>query len=189
LKGLQPYSPIEPHFIEKSTQLLAENHWYAVHTRSRFERKVYDGFMSKSIRAFLPRMQVMSRRKDRRKKILVPMLPGYIFVNVRMDPYTYWDIIKTVGVVRIVSFKGIPVPASEEEISNLMILDGTDRTVQNRSYIRKGDRVMIMEGPLKGLVGIYLRHKGRADRVVINIELLNRSMEVELEDWLLEKIP
>ncbi len=189
MKGLSHYKPVGPHFIEGSSELLAENHWYAVHTRSRFENKVYNGFISKSIRAFLPRVQVMSRRKDRRKKIMVPMLPGYIFVNVRMDPYTYWDIIKTVGVVRIVNFKGIPVPAKEEEISNLMILDGTDRTVQNRSYMRRGDRVMIMEGPFKGLVGIYVRHKNKADRVVINIELLNRSMEVELEDWLLEKIP
>lgn len=179
---------MERHFIETPSELLSENHWYAVHTKSRFENKVFDGFTAKSIKAFLPKVQVMSRRKDRRKKIYVPLLPGYVFVNVKMNPENYWNIIKTVGVVRIVSFKGIPVPAKEEEISNLIILDGTDRTVQNRSYIRRGDRVMIMEGPLKGLVGIYLRHKGKADRVVINIELLNRSMEIELEDWLLEKI-
>jgi transcription antitermination factor NusG len=47
---------------------------------------------------------------------------------------------------------------------------------------------MIMEGPLKGLVGFYLRHKGEANRVVVSIELLHRSLEVEIEDWALEKI-
>jgi transcription antitermination factor NusG len=162
--------------------------WYAIHTRSRFERKVYDAFCGKSIEAFLPSKLVMSRRKDRRKKILVPLLPGYVFVHFDMDPEAYWQIIKTAGVVRMVGFEGKPVPADDEEISSLMILDGTDRTVQNRAYMKRGDRVMIMEGPLKGLVGFYLRHKGQTDKVVVSVELLHRSLAVEIEDWALEKI-
>lgn len=162
--------------------------WYAVHTRSRFEMKVFEGFSGKSIEAFVPKIQVMSRRKDRRKKIFIPLLPGYVFVHFDMTPEVYWDIIKTTGVVRMVSFHGEPVPARDEEVASLMILDGTDRTVQNRTYINKGDRVMIMEGPLKGLVGFYLRHKGQSRKVVVSIELLQRSLAVEIEDWALEKI-
>jgi transcriptional antiterminator NusG len=163
--------------------------WYAVHTRSRFEQKVYDGILGKSIEVFLPRIQVMSRRKDRRKKILIPLLPGYVFVHSALDPEQYLSILKTVGVVRFVGFKGRPVPAKDEEINSLMILDGTDRTVHNRDYINQGDRVMIMEGPLRGLTGFYIRHKDRSDKVVVSIDLLHRSLEVEIEDWALEKIP
>lgn len=162
--------------------------WYAVHTRSRFEQKVHDAIIGKSIEAFLPKIQVLSRRKDRRKMIHIPLLPGYVFVHFAMDPYAYWDVIKTAGVVRMVSFKGEPAPANDAEIASLMILNGTDRTVHNRSYMKAGDRVMIMEGPLKGLVGFYLRHKGQSDKVVISIELLQRSLAVEMEDWALEKI-
>lgn len=162
--------------------------WYAIHTRSRFEQKVYDGLCGKSVETFLPRMQVMSRRKDRRKKILVPLLPGYVFVHFDMNPMIYHEILKTVGVVRMISFKGKPVPANEEEVNSLMILDGTDRTVQNRRYMQKGDRVMIMEGPLKGLVGFYLRHKGQSEKVVVSVELLQRSLAVEIDDWALEKV-
>ena len=163
--------------------------WYAIHTRSHFEQKVYDGFCGKSIEAFLPRCQVISRRRDRRKKIFVPLLPGYVFAHTDLDPSEYLDILKTVGVVRMVGFEGKPVPASDEEISSLMILDGTDRTVQNRTYMKGGDRIMIMEGPFKGLVGFYLRHKGKSDKVVVSIELLRRSLAVEIEDWALERIP
>jgi transcription antitermination factor NusG len=163
--------------------------WYALHTRSRFEQKVYNGLRGKTLEAFLPKVQVMSRRKDRRKKILVPILPGYVFVQAELEPYLYWEIIKTVGVVRMVAFKGKPVPASDQEIDSLKILNGTDRTVENRSFMQKGDRVMIMEGPLKGLVGFYLKHKDRSEKVVVSIELLQRSMAVEIEGWALEKIP
>jgi transcription termination/antitermination protein NusG len=162
--------------------------WYALHTRSRFERKVFDGLRGKNLEAFLPRVQVMSKRKDRRKKIHVPMIPGYVFVRSILVPEDYYPIIETTGVVRFVSFKGKPVPANDEEIASLKILDGTDRTVQNRAYMKKGDRVMIMEGPLKGLVGFYLRHKRKSDRVVLSVELLKRSLEVEIEDWALERV-
>ena len=162
--------------------------WYAIHTRSKFEQKVFDGLRGKDIETFLPRVQVMSRRKDRRKKIYVPMIPGYVFVRSILTSEDYYPIIKTIGVVRIVGFKGQSVPANEEEIASLMILDGTDRTVQNRTYMEKGDRVMIMEGPLKGVVGFYLRHKGKSDRVVLSVDLLKRSLEVEIEDWALERV-
>ena len=163
--------------------------WYAIHTRSNYEQKVYDGLCSKSIETLLPRCQVMSRRKDRRKKIFIPMLRGYVFVHTDLNAVEYLDILKTVGVVRLVSFEGKPVPASDEEISSLMILDGTDRTVENRSLMKRGDRVMIMEGPLKGLIGFYVRHKGKSDKVVVSIELLNRSLAVEIEGWALERVP
>ena len=163
--------------------------WYAIHTRSNYEQKVYDGLCSKSIETLLPRCQVMSRRKDRRKKIFIPMLRGYVFVHTDLNAVEYLDILKTVGVVRLVSFEGKPVPARDEEISSLMILDGTDRTVENRSLMKRGDRVMIMEGPLKGLIGFYVRHKGKSDKVVVSIELLNRSLAVEIEGWALERVP
>lgn len=162
--------------------------WYALHTRSRFEQVVCNGLRGKSLEVFLPRVQVMSRRKDRRKKILIPLLPGYVFVQSELDPHRYWEIIKTIGVVRMVNFKGKPVPANDQEIDSLMILDGTDRTVENRSFMQKGDRVMIMDGPLKGLVGFYLKHKNKSEKVVVSVELLKRSMAVEIDGWALEKV-
>ena len=162
--------------------------WYAVHTRSRFEQKVYDGILGKSIEVFLPKIQVMSRRKDRRKKIMVPLLPGYVFVKTALEPQEYLSILKTVGVVQLIGTRGKPVPANDDEIQSLMILNGTDRTVQNREYMKAGDRIRIVDGPLRDLTGFYLRHKGQGDKVVVSIELINRSLEIDIEDWALERL-
>lgn len=162
--------------------------WYAVHTRNRFEHVVRDALTFKHFEAFYPRMLVMSRRKDRRLKINVPILPGYVFVRSSLEPEDYLNILKTPGIVRFVGFDGNPAPADDVEMQSLMILDGTDRTVQNRAYINKGDRVKIMEGPLEGLIGFYSRHKGKTGRVIVSIELLQRSLSVEIDDWLLERI-
>jgi transcription antitermination factor NusG len=54
--------------------------------------------------------------------------------------------------------------------------------------MKRGDRIMIMDGPFMGLVGFYLRHKGKSEKVVVSIELLNRSLAVEIEGWSLERI-
>jgi transcriptional antiterminator NusG len=109
-------------------------------------------------------------------------------VHTDLNAVEYLDILKTAGVVRLVGFEGKPVPATDEEISSLMILDGTDRTVENRSLMKRGDKIMIMEGPFKGLIGFYVRHKGKSDKVVVSIGLLNRALAVEIEGWALEKI-
>lgn len=163
--------------------------WYALHTRSHYEKIVYDGLVGKSVEAFLPRVQVISRRGKLRRKIFVPMLPGYVFVHSQLAAEQYHRILRTIGVVRMVSFKGRPLPALDQEIASLKILDGTDRTVQNRAFMNKGDRIMIMDGPLKGLMGFYVRRKGQSDKVVVSVELLHRSLAVEIEDWALEKLP
>ncbi len=162
--------------------------WYALHTRSHFERKVHDALSGKAIESFLPCIQKISRRKDRRKTIMAPILPGYVFVHSNLDPQEHVNILKTVGVVRMITFMNKPVPANDEEISSLMILDGTDLNVTNRDYMMKGDRVRIMNGPLKGMVAYYLRHREKSSIVVVSIELLHRSLEVEIEGWELEKI-
>ena len=172
------------------TYQMTENQpkWYAIHSRSRHEDVVLNGLKKKLIEAFLPKMQVMSRRKDRSKTILVPLLPGYVFVHSDLNTDQYWDILKTYGVVRILGIQGKPVPVKEEEIASLKTLHGTDRTVRNQTYMKSGDRVMIMGGPLKGLTGFYIKHKGKADKVVISIELLQRSLAVEVEDLIVDKI-
>jgi transcription termination/antitermination protein NusG len=162
--------------------------WYAVHSRSRHEDVVFNGLSKKSIETFLPKVQVMSRRKDRRKRIYIPLLSGYIFVHSDLNPGQYLDILKTYGVVKIIGINGVPVPLKDSEILSLQILNGTDRTVRNQDYVKEGDRIIIMDGPLKGLTGFYLRHKGKSDKIVISLELLQRSLVVEIEDWRVEKV-
>ena len=59
--------------------------WYAVQTRSRHEKKV-DSFLSdKGVETFLPLINTLSRRRDRKKYIDIPLFPGYIFVHVNED--------------------------------------------------------------------------------------------------------
>ena len=80
--------------------------WYAVSTRSRHEYKANAGLSQKGIVTFLPEMEVWSKRKDRKKKISIPLFPGYLFVETPdLNNEIKVSILKTFGVVRILGKK------------------------------------------------------------------------------------
>jgi len=71
--------------------------WYVLHTKSRFENVVNEGLIKKSIEVFLPKVQVKSKRRDRKAMIRVPLFPGYLFVKSDLNPNEHLEIVKTVG--------------------------------------------------------------------------------------------
>jgi len=131
--------------------------WYVAHTRSRFEQVVFDGFGRKSLKAFLPKITVMSKRRDRRKKIRVPLFPGYIFIRSDLNPHERIEIVKTTGVVRLVGNKDGPIPVPDEAIDSLRIMVDVDSPVETGTRFKKGDRAMVVEGPFVGVIGTFVR--------------------------------
>ncbi len=165
-----------------------EELWYAARLRSNYENIAYNCLVGKSIETFLPRIQRMSRKRNSRKKILAPLFPGYLFVKSDLTPSEHLEIVKSPGIVRLLGINGKPIPINSEEISNLMIMDGTDHDVQQISYLNKGDKVIILDGPFKDLTGIFLKKKNKTDRIVVSVEFLQRSVSVEVADWAIEKV-
>jgi len=166
-----------------------ERAWYVLHTRSRFENVVFEGLDGKKLETFLPKITVMSKRRDRRKKIRVPLFPGYVFVKSDLNVYERLEIVKTVGVVRIVGNKDGPVSVPEESITSLQIMVVGDNDVHTgKMRLKHGDRVMVVEGPFAGVSGIFVRYKG-AQRVIVSIEALGQYAAVDVPEEHVEKIP
>jgi transcription elongation factor/antiterminator RfaH len=162
--------------------------WYVAHTRSRFEQVVSDGFGKKSLETFLPKITVMSKRRDRRKKIRVPLFPGYVFIRSDLNPHERLEIVKTTGVVRLVGNKDGPIPVPDEAIDSLRIIVAVDNPVETGTRFRKGDRVMVVEGPFVGVIGTFVRYRGFG-RVVVAIEALGQYAAVNVPEEHVEKLP
>ena len=161
--------------------------WYVLHTRSRFEQVVFDGLEGKSLETFLPKITVMSKRRDRRKKIRIPLFPGYVFVKSDLNAYERLEIVKTVGVVRLVGNKDGPIPVPDESIDSLRIMVAGDNPVVTGTRLRKGDRVMVVEGPFIGVTGTFVRYRG-SGRVVVSIEALGQYAAVDVPEEYVEKL-
>jgi len=165
--------------------------WYAVHTRSRHEDKVYIGLVQKSISTFLPKIEVWSQRKDRRKKIMIPLFPGYIFVELfSLDNQTKLDVLKTFGVVRILGKPtgSEPIAVPDDKIDAIRRIVESKVEVQNLSYPQVGEAARIVDGPFKGIEGTVIRTDFEKDLFVVTIELLQRSVAIKLEGSQIEKI-
>jgi len=162
--------------------------WYVLHTRSRHEQVVFDGLTNKSLKAFLPKITVMSKRRDRRKKIRVSLFPGYLFIKSDLNVHERLEIVKTVGVVRIIGNKDGPLPVPDEAIDSLQIMVAGDNPVETGTRFRKGDRVMVVEGPFAGVVGTFVRYRGFM-RVVVAIEALGQYAAVNVSEEDVEKLP
>jgi transcription termination/antitermination protein NusG len=162
--------------------------WYVLHTKSRFENVVNEGLVKKSIEVFLPKIQVKSKRRDRKAMIKVPLFPGYLFVKSDLNPYKHLEIVKTVGAVRLIGNKDGPIPVPSDTIKSLEIMVGGNNTVITGSCFKKGDRVVVVYGPFSGVIGTFVRYGGKG-RVIVNIEALGQFAGAEVSEEDIEKLP
>ncbi|MBI1745033.1 MAG: UpxY family transcription antiterminator [Acidobacteria bacterium] len=159
-------------------QALEVPQWYAVYTQSRHEKKVAALLAEKEAVCFLPLCRVLSRWKDRRKIVDLPLFPGYVFVNLPL--HDKLKVLTTQGVVSLVGFQNRPDPIPDEQIQAIMVLMDEKLSCDPYPYLTEGKRVEIKHGPLKGLRGILLRKKDKYT-FVISIDLIRNSVSLEID--------
>ena len=155
--------------------------WYAVHTASHHEQKVHDRLIEKSIYSFFPKMEVWSRRKDRRKRIQIPLFPGYLFVKAYLENDIWLSILNTSGVAYILGNNGKCTPIPENQITSIQTLLENDVLISPHPYLKIGHKVRIVNGPLMGCEGMLLGEKPNKQRLIVSIDLLNRSLCAEID--------
>jgi len=160
-----------------SPQEHSQPHWYAAYTRANHEKTTAAQLVQHGIDHFLPTYESVRRWKDRRVRLDTPLFPGYVFVFLALRDRIH--VLQVPGVVRLVSFNGSPAPLPTEQIANLRTWLNELR-VEPHPFLTAGRRVRIRSGSLQGAVGILLRRKN-ACRVVLSVELIQRSVAVEVD--------
>jgi transcription antitermination factor NusG len=158
----------------------SEPSWYAVYTRSRFEKKLLTQLTDRSVEVFLPMREILSRWKDRKKRIWIPLFPGYIFVNQVDTPENRHRVLNVPGAVRFVGHEGHPESIPEDQILSVRRFLEASISIDPYPYLRIGRRVEIIAGPLKGIVGILVQKKGRF-RFVLQVDLIRQAVSVEID--------
>jgi len=154
--------------------------WYALYTRSRFEKKMLSELTDRSIEVFLPMREILSRWKDRKKRIWIPLFPGYIFINHVDTPENRFRILNVPGAVRFVGREGRADQIPEEQILNVRRFLESSISIDPYPYIQVGSRVEVIAGPLRGIQGILVEKRGRF-RFVIQVDLIRQAVSVEID--------
>lgn len=153
--------------------------WYALHTKSRFENKVDTLLKKKSIEVFLPIVRIKSKRRDRNVMINKPLFPGYLFVKTDLKPDNHLNIVKTHGVVELVGNNDGPVEISANDIESLKIMIKGKDEITTGTNLKKGDKVIVVNGPFTGVSGIFERYKGK-ERVIVNFDVLGQFAAINV---------
>jgi len=89
---------------------------------------------------------------------------------------------KAQGLVRILGERWDrleAIPAAEVEAIQRVVQ--TNLTVTPYPYLREGQRVRITDGPLAGLEGRLVRSRPQRGLLVLTVDLLRRSVAVEVD--------
>ena len=159
--------------------------WFAVYTSPRHEKAVARHFEFRAIESFLPLYTEMHRWKNGcRVKVEQPLFPGYVFARVGRGGTT--QVLSVPGVLLIVGSGREPLALPDFEIEALR--SGLHlRRFEPHPYLVVGERVRIKSGSLAGMVGILARKKNNL-RVVLTLELIMRSVAVEVDADELERV-
>ncbi len=162
-------------------------HWHVLWTRSHREQMVHDQLSAQGLHLFLPMMNVWSRRGGVRHHVTMPMFPGYLFLHHAMDKTSYLTVCKARGVVRVLG-EGWDRPTiiPDREIEAIQKVHRAHMPVLPHPYLREGQWVRITGGLLAGAEGILLRTKPTKGLLVLSINLLQRSVAVEVDATLVE---
>ena len=152
--------------------------WYALYTRSRYEKKVAEQLRERCVEYFLPLVPTLRQWKYRKAMVEMPMFPGYIFVYINLA--NALPAITAKGVVRIVGFNGEPSPIPESEIESILRLFNHPELIEPEPYFEEGNWVEIIHGPFSGVRGKLIQLHGRR-RVRVGIDLIQQAVSVEVD--------
>ena len=148
--------------------------WFILHTKANQEIKVSEQLKEMNISCFCPTVTILKEYSDRKKKVLKPLLPSYVFVFIEEKKRN--DVFLVFGIVRYMFWLGKPATIRECEIELMkQYLDGLYQSVSVTKF-KRGQLYKITEGVFSGRIGKVVENKKNK----IKLELQSLGMFVTL---------
>jgi transcription antitermination factor NusG len=162
----------------QTQRAMVEPRWYAAHICANHEKRVAAELGAREVEHFLPLYSSVRRWKDRRIELELPLFPGYVFVRLALRDRL--RVVQIPSVVRLVGFGGLATALPDAEMEIMRSGLSERLCAEPHPFLTIGRRVRITAGPFAGLVGV-LKRKKSSWRVVVSLELIQRSVAVNVE--------
>ena len=133
-------------------------------------------------------LNTLARRQwsDRTRELSAPLFPCYVFLRGELEHHI--RILTTPGVLGLVGFAGAPAIIPDAEIEAVRQSVRQFARIEPYPFLKCGDWVRVKCGPLEGIEGILVRNK-KQFRLVLSVQLLQKSAAVEVDAWMVERAP
>ena len=150
---------------EKASERMS---WFVLYIKSRNEIKVTEQLQQLGIEAYCPLVTQVRQWSDRKKKVTVPLIPSYVFVQLEEKEREL--VFQVSGVVRYLFWLGKPAVVRNEEIEILQQWLQSDLLDAQVASVQPGDKMAITKGPFKGKEGIVQEvSKNRLQLVLLEL--------------------
>ncbi len=157
---------------------MSEEKWHVLYTKPRYEKKINESLRKKGIESYLPVIKTLKQWSDRKKIVEIPLFSSYIFIKT--NEKLFYTILNIPGTVKFISFEGKAVEISEKEIAKIKwLLDAGIEVSTHNEVFKKGDKVEIIKGPLRGLIAEMVEQNNK-HRIVVRLENIDKSIEIQV---------
>lgn len=141
-------------------------------------------------RILWPRRLLKIRRRGKEKKTEAAVFPGYVFLEAEsLDPETYQTLRRLPYFLRFLPENEDIQPLSDEDKRVIAHLVSHGEVVQpSRVQFDRNSRILVLEGPLKGLEGRITKVDRRKGRAKVKLDLYNSSFEVDFPFESMERL-
>jgi transcriptional antiterminator RfaH len=163
--------------------------WYVIRTQPKQEVRAECNLKAWNINTFHPKISERSINPFTGlvSYVVKPLFSRYIFARFDLNT-TYRRVCFTRGVHSVVNFGGGPVSVDDEIIELIQSRVGEDGLVKLDNELNQGDQVMIDNGPLKHMVGVFQHDIKGTDRVAILLTAISYQGRIIIEKDLVKKI-
>lgn len=169
-----------------------EKLWYVVNTYSGHESKVKEKLEMRTesmemqdhiFRVIVPETKEVEVKDGVKKEKIKKMFPGYILVEMIMSDEAWYIVRNTPGVTGFIGSSGKgakPTPLLPQEIDRILATVGMSR-VNMEEELKIGDKVNIIDGPFKGMLGKIETLDAETNHLNVLIDLFGQETPVEVE--------
>ncbi|VAW71360.1 Transcriptional activator RfaH [hydrothermal vent metagenome] len=154
--------------------------WYLVYTKPRDEQLAESNLIRQGYRVYLPLIRNRRRFRGKLKAFIEPMFPRYLFIQLDKDTDNWAPVRSTYGVSSMVYFglKPAQIPNEIVEILTSHADENSIYQIPDEEYC-KGDKLMIVDGLMAGLEGVFLCDNTK-ERVDLLLDYLGKQTEVNV---------
>ena len=154
--------------------------WYLIQTKTRQERLAQENLERQGYETYLPFAEIRRRRRGRTVRVVDPMFPRYLFIQLSDETDDWRPIRSTLGVTTLVRFGQVPARIPDNLIASLRNRENEQGVqVIATPEFQSGTKIRIAEGPMEGYEGIFQSQTSK-ERVTILLQIAEKTISVQL---------
>lgn len=168
--------------------------WYVLYVRGGKEEQIVRHLRKEGLAAFVPKVEKIHKKQGVSFKVEKVLFPNYIFVESELNSIDFNVKLSEVKMKRFFQAKNLQYDLegtsalSEEEQLMLERLLGKNKVVRHSTGIIEGDRIIILDGPLKGFESSIKKIDRHQRKAIIEVDVSSHPLQASVSLEIISKI-